>query len=533
MSGRIKKGESLLWGVFVLSLASLSVKIIGLCFKIPLSHLLGDEGMGYFNSAYTIYGWLYVIATAGLPLALSILVSGASEKGDEHRVRATLRVAMTVLFSVGFVGSLFMLLLSGGLARIIGSRGSRAAIFAIAPTLLFVSVSGGIRGYFQGRRQMLPTALSQLIEAAGKLFLGILFCRVAVDRGASVQITAAYSILGVTVGTLLGTLYLIILLFIDLRKRRRIMRPSFAYAKRGELGELLSIALPITLSASVSGLTNLIDLTFIMNLLPRAGYGIREATAIFGNYSTLVVPISHAPLVLISPVTSSLVPYLTAELARQDLRKAGELSSSALRFVSILTLPAMTLLSLFGEPILSIVFDPTSSAVAAPILAAISPSIFFFGLCSVTNAILEASGRCTATLRSMSIGAAVKIAIGFLLIGNPRFGIYGAVLGSVGGYATSATLNLLEIKRRLGCLPSMTDFFAKPFAAASVSAFLSVLAAGAMKERGIGSMETVVILTLALFSYVVLLPLFRAISKADLVHLPLFSKWLAPKLKKK
>ncbi|MBR6545595.1 MAG: oligosaccharide flippase family protein, partial [Clostridia bacterium] len=95
MSGRIKKGESLLWGVFVLSLASLSVKIIGLCFKIPLSHLLGDEGMGYFNSAYTIYGWLYVIATAGLPVALSILVSGASEKGDEHRVRAILRVAMT------------------------------------------------------------------------------------------------------------------------------------------------------------------------------------------------------------------------------------------------------------------------------------------------------------------------------------------------------------------------------------------------------------------------------------------------------
>ena len=532
MSDRKRNGPSLLSGVLVLSAASLSVKMIGLLFKIPLSHLLGDEGMGYFNSAYTIYGWLYIIATAGLPVALSILISNASERGDEARVRSIFRVAMLTLFFVGAIGSLGMLLFSGWLAGSIGSVGSRASIFAIAPTLLFVAISGGIRGYFQGRRQMLPTAVSQLLEAGGKLVLGMLFGSYAARRGESVSVIAAYAILGVTLGTMLGTAYLAILAFLD---GRTVCTPKAGGEVRtegGELRALLVIALPITLSASVAGLTNLIDLTFIMNLLPKAGYSVKEATALFGNYSTLVVPVSHVPAILISPITSSLVPYLSAELARGNRERAGELSATALRFVSILTLPAMMLLALFGKRILSLVFDPTSAAVAAPILAALSPSIFFFGLCNVTSAILEANGKCGATLRSMSVGAAVKVSIGFLLIGNPVFGIYGAVIGSVACYATAAVLNLLEIRRTLGELPSILDFFTRPFLAASLSAFLSVLFLRGLGDRLTGVALTLTLLTFSCLSYLVLLPLFRAILQKDLVHLPFFSKIVASKLSK-
>lgn len=532
MSYRKGKGPSLLFGVLVLSAAGLSVKIIGLLFKIPLSHLLGDEGMGYFNSAYTIYGWLYVIATAGLPLALSILISDADERGDERRVRSILRVAMLTLFFVGAIGTLGMLLFSGALSRSIGSEGSRAAIFAIAPTLLFVSISGGIRGYFQGRRQMLPTAISQLLEASGKLVLGMLFGTYAARRGADVTVVAAYAVLGVTLGTLIGTVYLALLAILDLKSSRRMPQGAGGKSEGGELRALLKIAFPITLSASVAGLTNLIDLTFIMNLLPKAGYSIKEATALFGNYSTLVVPVSHVPAILISPITSSLVPYLSAELARGNRQSAAELSSTALRFVSILTLPAMTLLALFGERILSLVFDPSSAAVAAPILAALAPSIFFFGLCNVTNAILEANGRCGATLRSMSVGAAVKVGVGFLLIGNPVFGIYGAVIGSVACYACASVMNMLEIRQELGQLPSVLDFFAKPFIAAAASALLSVLFAAWLAGRFAGIWQTLAILTFSAASYLVLLPLFRAILPKDLAHLPFFSKRVAHKLSK-
>ena len=200
MADQRGKKPSLLSGVMILTVANLSVKVIGLLFKVPLSHLLGDEGMGYFNSAYTVYSWLYVIATAGIPLALSILISEASEQKDEERVRRIFRVAMSALFVLGAVGSSIMLLLSRQLANAIGSGDSRMAVFAIAPTLLFVSLSGGIRGYFQGRRNMLPTALSQLFEALGKLVLGVFFGIYAARRGEPTPIIAAYAILGVTIG---------------------------------------------------------------------------------------------------------------------------------------------------------------------------------------------------------------------------------------------------------------------------------------------------------------------------------------------
>ena len=530
MSEGKRRGPSLLSGVLVLSVASLSVKIIGLLFKIPLSHLLGDEGMGYFNSAYTIYGWLYVIATAGLPIALSILISDASERGDEDRVHRIFRSAMLTLFFVGALGSLVMLVFSGTLARLIGSEGSRAAIFAIAPTLLFVSLSGGIRGYFQGRRQMLPTAISQLLEAVGKLAFGMFFGSYAAKRGESVDIIAAYAILGVTVATLLASVYLWVLMCFEGRIAPQMRCVASRSNERGsELGALLRIALPITVSASVASLTNLIDLTFLMNLLPKAGYSVKEATALFGNYSTLVVPVSHIPAILISPIASSLVPYLSAELAKGNRRRAADLSSAALRFASIITLPAMAIFALFGEKILSLVFDPTSAGIAAPILAALSPSIFFFGVSSVTGAILEANGKCTLTLRSMSVGAAVKLIVGFLLIARPGFGIYGAVIGSVACYATASVLNLMEIRRVIGALPSIFDFFAKPFLAVALSALLSVLFLKWMRPHLFGAPLTLALLSFIGCTYLVLLHLFRAILPEDLAHLPFISKLRSPK----
>jgi stage V sporulation protein B len=242
--------------------------------------------------------------------------------------------------------------------------------------------------------------------------------------------------------------------------------------------------------------------------------------------------VSHIPGILVSPIASSLVPYLSAELAKGNRSRAAELSGTAMRFVSIITLPAMTILGLFGEQILSLVFDPTSAKVAAPILTALSPSIFFFGLSSITSAILEANGRCTATLRSMSIGAAVKLILGFFLIGNPRFGIYGAVLGSVASYATASVLNLIEIRKALGQLPAAFDFFARPFAAACISAFLSVLLHRWIGERLFGPALTLTLLSFAGMSYLVLLPLFRAILPDDLAHLPFISKKHALKLSK-
>ena len=527
-----REGGTLLSGVLVLSGASLTVKIIGLLFKIPLSHLLGDEGMGYFNSAYTIYSWLYVIATAGLPIAVSILIARAEERKDREEIATILRSAMITLSLIGALGSVAMLSLSMPLSHMIGSPGSRAAIVAIAPTLLLGSISGGIRGYFQGKRNMIPTATSQLLEALGKLILGILFGLYASRREMPTTAVAAYAIFGVTLGAVAGTTYLIIRILCERRTAGfggvRIYREREVRTFRS----LIRLAFPITLSASVTSMTSLIDLACIMNLLPKAGYSEQQATALFGNYSTLVVPISHAPAILIAPISSSLIPYLSAELEKGNKERAARLSETTLRFVSLLTLPAMLYLGIFGKRILSLVFSESSATVAAPVLAVLSPSVFFFGLMSVTNAILESGGHCYITLRSMIVGAVIKTFCAVALIGHPGYGIAGAAIGSVACYAISSLLNMLALHRSLGRMPSFTDFFVRPFCAASGSALVAVILFKFLRIGLAGSALTLTSFFLSGIVYLVLLPLFRGISLEDLAHLPLISKRMGSSRKK-
>ncbi len=521
------RGPTLLGGVLLLTVANLAVKVIGLIFKIPLSHLLGDEGMGYFNTAYTIYSWLYIISTAGLPVAVSIMISGAAEQEDRRAVDRIFRIAMAILLTVGLIGCFLMILLATPLSRLLGSEVSRSAIIAVAPTLLFISVVGGLRGYFQGCKRMLPTAVSQLIEALGKLILGLLFGGYAASRGASLGEIAAAAILGVTVGTALGALYLIGLRLAERRKTPSCGKASYVSGDRRILRSMLALALPITLSSAVTSLTNLIDLGFIMNRLTSLGMAEAEATALFGNYTTLVVPMSHLPSVFIYPIAASLVPYLSSELASGRRERAARLSESALRFASVITLPAMLGFALFGGRLLSIFFRAESAALAAPTLAVLAPSVFFLGLTTVTNAILEANGRAGATLRSMLLGALVKGVIGYFLIGDSRFGIYGAAIGTVACYALTATLNLFTIGGIVGRLPSFYNFFFKPLAATAGAVLPTLLLSRFFGFNG--TLGTCLLMFIAGAVYLSLLLILRVLEPEELQKMPIIGHFTVRK----
>ena len=159
-------------GVLVLSLASVAVKVIGLIYKIPMLRLLGSEGMGYFNSAYELYSLLCVIATSGLPVAMSVMIS-ALPCGDEEGADRIFKVALKLFLGIGVVGTLLLLGFARPFATFLGSESGIYCILAIAPTVLLICISSAYRGYFQGFGQMMPTAISQLLESLGKLVFGL------------------------------------------------------------------------------------------------------------------------------------------------------------------------------------------------------------------------------------------------------------------------------------------------------------------------------------------------------------------------
>ena len=187
-------------GTVALAVSGLLVKFLGMVYKIPLTNLLGDEGMGYFNAAYTVYTLFFVIATSGLPVALSLLVSESVAKGDERAAGKLYQTAARLFLTVGFFGMLLMALPARRLARLLGADNAAAGILAVSPTLLFMTYAGALRGYFQGRRRMVPIALSQVLEAGGKFLFGLLFASLAlsVDAFAHAAIAAAMMMYGMS-----------------------------------------------------------------------------------------------------------------------------------------------------------------------------------------------------------------------------------------------------------------------------------------------------------------------------------------------
>ncbi|MBQ8174792.1 MAG: polysaccharide biosynthesis protein [Clostridia bacterium] len=527
------KNKSLFFsGVLFLSGANVLVKIIGLLFKIPMSYFLGDEGMGYFNAAYQIYTWLYMLSTAGLPVAVSILISECRADGNAPRVRHIYRIAWYTFLSLGILGTGIMLFGAGPLAAAIGSPDARYCMMAISPTLFFICLAGALRGYFQGFLQMAPPAVSQVLEALGKLLVGVLFASLAIRRGLDLPIVAAAAISGLAVGEAAGFLYLL------LSRRRYEKKHRFFMLTEGEskstvhsvspsrdiLSRLVRIALPITASASVMSLTGLLDLVIVQRRLQSIGFSVTQATAFYGNYTTLVVPMFNLPPALIYPITTAVVPLLSATIAGGNRDGVTRTVQSVLRVASLISLPCALGLSLFARPILRLFFPADMAESAAPLLAILALAVFFLSLLTVTNAVLQANGMAGKPMIAMLVGGAVKLVCSYLLIGIPTVGTAGVPIGTLLCYFAALCVNLYFIIHHLGVYPSVSRILLRP----AFAAFLAVGAArGLYSLLGGDAAARPTVLTpiaVAALIYVAAVFLFRAVTEEDLALLPFWGK---------
>ena len=508
-------------GVVVLTLSNIIVKAIGLFFKIPLIHYLGELGMGYFNAAYTIYTWFYMISTAGLPVAISIMVSEARAKGNYKQIKRIFRISVSLFFAIGLIGMCAMAGGAGFFSSFMKNEKSAWCIIAIAPTLFFICISSSIRGYFQGFQNMIPTAVSQVIEAAGKLLIGIFMAIWALDAGYELHIAAALSISGLTIGVALSMLFLIVSKALFKESTYGVDPLSDAEApKNGAVASrLIKIAVPITISSSVMSLTNMIDLVIVLRRLQDVGYVREVAVAMYGNYTTLAVPLYNLPPVLIYPIAYSIVPLLTATLQRKGREQVTKLVDSTFRMAAIIAIPCALGLCALSRPILELLFGGLDGAIdmASPLLSVLSVSSFFVCMLAITNSILQASGKEQKPIVSMLVGAAVKLVSSYILIGIPGVGMYGTPISTLLCYITVCALNFYFIAKHVCVPPSAYRVFAKPLLAAT----LCVASSLAFLHFVPGTrLYTLVAIFIAVMVYAVAVFVFKAITKEDVLVLP-------------
>lgn len=471
-------GKQFFSGVAVLALSTVIVKVIGLLYKIPMMAYLGAEGMGYFNSAYEIYSLFFVVATTGIPVAISILVSENKAQKRIKNIKKIFKVSIFTLGFLGIVGTVFMGIFHKEFASLINNDAASLSILAISPTVLLICLSSAIRGYFQGNQTMIPTAVSQVIEALGKLLLGLGFAILAINRGYSMPKVAAFAVLGLTIGVAISLLYLILYKLLYKRRSSASDINSSIDSNYKIIKQLLYIAIPITFSSTILSLTKVIDMTMILRRLNDIGYTQSAANEIYGAYSTMAVSIYNLPATLVSAIALPLVPMLASAIESSDRIKEKSVIASSFKLTSLISFPTALGISVFSKPILSLLFSSQTEEIeyVAPLLSLLGISIFLSSMITITNAILQAYKQVNKPIISMICGVLLKLVLAFILIGIPGINIYGAPISTFFSTVVIVAMNLYFIVKNTGKISTVSKMFIKPF----LSAFLSVMAGVAL-----------------------------------------------------
>ena len=425
---------------FLLTLSTLLTKVIGVFFKIPLSYILTDEGLGYFNTAYSVYVFFYVLCTAGIPKAITLIIT--REREDSLRNLAIIKKALSMFLLIGILACVLLAGASPYIGRLVKNERVFIPLLFIAPSLAFVSVGGVIRGYLAAVNKLSCIAISQIIEATLKLILGLGMSMYAVKLSLPLYYISGFAILGVSLGSITSCLYL----YSKIRYKNNGRKYFLSKAERKNIAkDIIKIALPISISAAVLNLSTLIDIGLIMRGLQKAGYTSLEATALYGNYSTLVVPISNLIISLITPFTVSALPrlsrlYLTNK--RDEYTKQfNELMCAIMFFVSHI----ITILVLYSNEILDVLFPSASAIIASPLLSCLSPAFFLLSAMTILNTAIEGTGDVKTPLKSIIAVTVIKVAVSYYLIGERGLGIMAIPIGNIIAYCVGVSISLLRM----------------------------------------------------------------------------------------
>ena len=533
-------------GALLLLCSAVIVKLIGALFKIPLSskYCLGDLGFGYFSSAYDLFTPFYALAMAGFPVAVSKTVSEYLAKGRYNDVKQMLNVSRRVYLSAGLICFLCLSAVIYPFSRLTDSTGAGIySLFAMTPSVIFCCLMSSYRGYYQGLNNMLPTAVSELLEALCKLVLGFGFGLLTVKITGNVAFGAAAAIFGITVGTAVSTLYL----KLYYRFKGDGISPvklsgSPILGGRSAAKALVLIAVPVALASLAGNIALIIDsLTVRRQLggLDESSFNIiREmyAYSVADYNKTAAAPITNGELsallygirgkaytlfnlvpTLTTVIGVSAVPVIAGLNTEKDYKALNRNLNSALKLVSLISLPAGIGLFVASDRIMELLYDSAASVeIGAPMLKLFGIAAVFAGIGIPLTGILQAMGKQKTALINIGAGAAVKLIIGMLTVSVPEINVKGAALGTLVCYAVIFVLHMAVLLKSKETALDIKAVFFKPLAAA----LFCGVAAQMVLYIGNSFFITTLAILAAVLVYMICLILLKTLAEEDLMSLP-------------
>jgi stage V sporulation protein B len=519
-----------MYGAVILSIAAIVAKIMGAFFRIPLTNMIGDEGMAYYQAVYPVYTLLFTLTNAGIPVAVSRMVSERLVYEDYYDAHRVFKVAFGLLVSAGFIMAVGLFVFSEPITGAI--KDVSDAVFgmkAIAPALFFVSVNSAFKGYFQGMQTMMPTAIAQVTEQLFKVIVGLVLAFVLVPKG--IQYAAAGATFGATAGGMAATVFL--LYAYHRLKSNRIFserlensRLAGRYFKRLRIRKIIltmfGISIPIMIGSAILPAMTYVDLAIVTGRLSASGLEPEAVRGLYGQLTGMAGALLNIPQIFMQAIAISLVPTIVAAFKKKDSLFLNHNIELSLRTAVLIGMPCTIGVFVLAKPILLLLYpsQALAAASAAPSLTILALGMVFMSLLQILTAILQGVEKQMIPVRNLLIAVCFKIVITFFLTGIKPINIKGAACGTVVANIIASMLNMRSVKKYTDVKINHRRTFMAPLLSSAIMGAIAFATYYLFRLKFGNAISVMIAIILAVFAYIIAVFATKSITPDELLELP-------------
>lgn len=516
----------------ILAVSSILARLIGMLYRIPLNRIVGDTGMGYYSMSFEIYNLALLLSSYSIPLAVSKLVSIRDQRKEYKNSYRIFLSAMALSASAGLIASATLFFGAKFWAGLIG--GENAADIAIplrvlAPTIFIFSIMGVLRGLFQGKRTMVPTAISQLLEQIVNAIVSIVAAYYLMkEHNASVQIDA-YGAAGSTAGTLAGAIFGLLFLAVIyqayhpiLKKKCKKDQAEHQESYKEAITAIVYTALPVIISQTVFNLSGIIDAKLWSWLAEQRGILKEQSAAIFGIYSTKYKMLTTVPIAISAALGTAIVPTIAMAHQKEDKSELHNKIAMSVKMNMLIAFPSAIGLTVLAKPIVLLLFGYKGDVeLSAELIRLGSMAVVLFALSTITNGVLQGIDRMMVPVKHAAISLVIHIPFVYLLIIVGKLDAYGLVIGNMSFALVVCILNWIKVAKVLNYKQEVMKTFGLPFAASVTMGIVTYFAYEFM-HRIIHSNTISVLFSIivAVIVYFISIILLRTMDEEELLEMP-------------
>ncbi|MDY4835672.1 putative polysaccharide biosynthesis protein [Frisingicoccus sp.] len=522
-SSKTKTGRNLVVQGSILALASIIVRLIGIVYRIPLTNIVGNEGMGYYGFAFEVYQILVILSTSAIPVAVSKLTAARVAKREYKNAQRIFRCS--IIFAAVLSGTLALITFVG--ARQISSfmfggiTEVAPALRVLAPTVFVCAVMGVFRGYTQGLGNMAPTGLSQVVEQIFNAIVSVAAAAILISRG------AAYGAAGGTMGTFMGAVSsLVFLYFVYAANRKGLNRrmkkdPTKKLMEDKEIYRLIGLTvIPLILTSTIYQISSLLDSALFSNILKAIGYQSSFISSLYGIYSSKYQLLINLPLGITSALSVAMMPGIAGAIALNRKDQVREQMDMVIRMTMLIAIPCAVGVAVMGGPIMQMLFNDATTLPGRMLIVG-AVTIIFYALSTLTSTILQASNHMRVPVINAAISLGVHIVFTVVLLAFANLHIFALIYGNIVFSFCMCVLNLRSLAKLIDYRLDIQKMCGATFVASVIMGVVTFLVyKGCIYVIHSNILSTLIAIIIAVVVYALFMVLTRGVTEDELYMFP-------------